>query len=88
MDWFDDWALTLAVFIPLVGMALVMVVPRAQETAVKAVARQSLPVVHDNRSLSRTAVTTCVLATYAACNICNGRTLYAQVVPVNSACDC
>ena len=38
MDWFDDWALTLAVFIPLVGMALVMVVPRAQETAVKAVA--------------------------------------------------
>src|SRR6187200_535939 len=23
MDWFDDWALTLAVFIPLVGIALV-----------------------------------------------------------------
>ena len=38
MDWFDDWALTLAVFIPLVGMAIVMLVPRAQETAVKAVA--------------------------------------------------
>src|SRR6476660_4715798 len=38
MDWFDDWALTLAVFIPLVGMAIVMLVPRAQETAVKSVA--------------------------------------------------
>ena len=38
MDWFDDWALTLAVFIPLVGMAIVMFVPRAQETAVKVVA--------------------------------------------------
>ena len=38
MDWFDDWALTLAVFIPLVGMAIVMLVPRAQETAVKVVA--------------------------------------------------
>jgi NADH-quinone oxidoreductase subunit M len=35
MDWFDDWALTLAVFIPLVGMALVLMIPRAQETAVK-----------------------------------------------------
>src|SRR3954453_22643990 len=38
MDWFDEWALTLAVFIPLVGMAIVMFVPRAQETAVKVVA--------------------------------------------------
>src|SRR5262245_46900058 len=35
MNWFDDWALTLAVFIPLVGMALVLVIPRAQEQAVK-----------------------------------------------------
>jgi NADH-quinone oxidoreductase subunit M len=35
MNWFDDWALTLMVFIPLVGMALVMVLPRAQEQAIK-----------------------------------------------------
>ena len=38
MDWFKDWALTLAVFTPLVGMAIVMVIPRAEETAIKAVA--------------------------------------------------
>src|SRR5882762_6524365 len=37
MHWFDDWALTLAVFIPLVGMALVLMLPRAQETAIKVV---------------------------------------------------
>jgi NADH-quinone oxidoreductase subunit M len=35
MNWFDDWALTLAVFIPLVGMGLMLVIPRAQEQAVK-----------------------------------------------------
>ena len=33
MDWFDDWALTLAVFVPLVGMAIVLLIPRAEETA-------------------------------------------------------
>jgi NADH-quinone oxidoreductase subunit M len=38
MNWFDDWALTLAVFIPLVGMGLVLVLPRAQEAAIKATA--------------------------------------------------
>jgi len=38
MEWFDDWALTLVVFIPLVGMALVLLLPRAQETAIKATA--------------------------------------------------
>ena len=38
MDWFDDWALTLAVFVPLVGMALVLTIPKAQETAIKATA--------------------------------------------------
>jgi NADH-quinone oxidoreductase subunit M len=38
MDWFDDWALTLAVFTPLVGMALVMLTPRAQEQTAKVVA--------------------------------------------------
>ena len=30
MDWFDDWALTLAVFIPIVGMAIVLVIPRGR----------------------------------------------------------
>jgi NADH-quinone oxidoreductase subunit M len=38
MNWFDDWALTLAVFIPLVGMALVLLLPRAHEKAVKVTA--------------------------------------------------
>ena len=38
MDWFDDWALTLAVFVPAVGMALVLLIPRAQEQAIKATA--------------------------------------------------
>ena len=38
MDWFDDWALTLAVFLPAVGMAIVLLIPRAEETAVKVVA--------------------------------------------------
>ena len=33
MDWFDDWALTLAVFLPAVGMAIVLLIPRAEETA-------------------------------------------------------
>src|SRR3990172_611398 len=35
MKWFDDWALTLAVFLPLVGMALVLAIPRAQEQGIK-----------------------------------------------------
>jgi len=38
MDWFDDWALTLAVFLPAVGMAVVLAIPRAQETAIKTTA--------------------------------------------------
>jgi NADH-quinone oxidoreductase subunit M len=38
MDWFDEWALTLAVFVPLVGMAIVMLTPRAHELAVKVTA--------------------------------------------------
>ena len=38
MDWFDDWALTLAVFVPLVGMAVVMLMPRAHELAAKVTA--------------------------------------------------
>jgi NADH-quinone oxidoreductase subunit M len=38
MHWFDDWALTLAVFIPLVGLAAVLFIPRAQEQAIKVTA--------------------------------------------------
>ncbi len=38
MDWFDNWALTLAVFIPIVGMVIVLVIPKAEETLIKAVA--------------------------------------------------
>ena len=37
MNWFDDWALTLAVFIPAVGMVIVMVIPRAEEQLIKVV---------------------------------------------------
>ncbi|MCZ7527598.1 MAG: NADH-quinone oxidoreductase subunit M [Acidimicrobiia bacterium] len=38
MDWFDSWGLTLAVFVPAVGMVLVLMVPKAEETAQKVVA--------------------------------------------------
>ena len=38
MDWFDDWALTLAVFIPLVGMVIVLLIPKAEENLIKVVA--------------------------------------------------
>jgi NADH-quinone oxidoreductase subunit M len=38
MNWFDDWALTLAVFLPAVGMAIVLLIPRADETLIKVVA--------------------------------------------------
>ncbi|MBM3658581.1 MAG: NADH-quinone oxidoreductase subunit M [Actinobacteria bacterium] len=38
MDSFKDWALTAAVFVPLVGMALVMIIPKAEETAIKVTA--------------------------------------------------
>ena len=38
MDWFEDWALTLAVFIPLVGAVVMLLIPKAEEELVKAVA--------------------------------------------------
>ena len=38
MSWFDDWALTLAVFLPVVGMVIVLLIPRAEEGAQKLVA--------------------------------------------------
>jgi len=38
MDWFDNWALTLAVFIPVVGMVIVLLIPKAEENLIKVVA--------------------------------------------------
>src|ERR1700674_5061200 len=38
MNWFDDWALTLAVFVPLAGLAAVLFIPRAQEHMIKVTA--------------------------------------------------
>src|SRR5919106_1441802 len=38
MNWFDSWALTLAVFIPMVGVAVILALPRANEAAHKGVA--------------------------------------------------
>ena len=37
MDWFDSWALTLATFLPLVGGAVVLLIPRAKEELIKQV---------------------------------------------------
>jgi NADH-quinone oxidoreductase subunit M len=37
MDWFDNWALTLAVFIPIVGMVIVLLIPKAEENLIKVV---------------------------------------------------
>jgi NADH-quinone oxidoreductase subunit M len=38
MDWFDSWALTLVVFTPIVGMAIVLLIPKAEEALIKIVA--------------------------------------------------
>ena len=38
MNWFDSWALTLVVFIPAVGAVIMMLIPRAEEEAIKWVA--------------------------------------------------
>jgi NADH-quinone oxidoreductase subunit M len=35
MDWFDSWALTLAVFLPLVGTAAVLAIPKEREETIK-----------------------------------------------------
>ncbi len=37
MDWFDSWALTLVTFLPLVGCAVVLAIPRAKEGLIKQV---------------------------------------------------
>ncbi|MBA2326384.1 MAG: NADH-quinone oxidoreductase subunit M [Actinobacteria bacterium] len=39
MDWFDSgWGLTLAIFLPVAGMVVVLAIPKAQEQAIKIVA--------------------------------------------------
>ena len=38
MDWFDSWGLTLVVFLPVVGMALVLLTPRDDERSLKGIA--------------------------------------------------
>src|SRR5437667_41619 len=38
MNWFDSWALTLVVFIPAIGAAVTMLIPREREEEIKAVA--------------------------------------------------
>src|SRR5687767_5662043 len=39
MEWFDSgWGLTAAIFLPVVGMAIVLVIPKAQEQLIKGVA--------------------------------------------------
>jgi NADH-quinone oxidoreductase subunit M len=39
MDWFDSgWALTLAIFLPAVGMTIILLIPRGQELAIKSTA--------------------------------------------------
>lgn len=37
MDWFDSWALTLAVFTPVVGIVVLAFVPRSREGAIKGI---------------------------------------------------
>jgi len=38
MDWFDSgWGLTLAIFLPVAGMVVVLAIPKAQEQAIKTV---------------------------------------------------
>ncbi|HWM17572.1 MAG TPA: NADH-quinone oxidoreductase subunit M, partial [Microbacterium sp.] len=38
MNWFQEWALTLAIFLPAVGMAIILLLPKAEEAAAKTVA--------------------------------------------------
>ena len=38
MNWFDDWALTLAIFLPAVGLGIVLMLPKAEEQLAKVVA--------------------------------------------------
>jgi NADH-quinone oxidoreductase subunit M len=38
MNWFQEWALTLAIFLPAVGLAIILLIPKAEETAAKVVA--------------------------------------------------
>ena len=35
MNWFDSWGLTLVVFLPVVGMGIVLLLPREDEQSIK-----------------------------------------------------
>ena len=48
MNWFQEWALTLAIFLPAVGLAIILLLPKAEETAAKVVA-----LAHDARHARR-----------------------------------
>jgi NADH-quinone oxidoreductase subunit M len=56
MNWFDSWGLTLVVFLPVVGMAIVLLLPRGDEQTVKAVTLLT--------TLATLGVTVAVLARY------------------------
>jgi len=38
MDWINHWGLSLAVFLPLVGMGILLMIPKAEESSIKATA--------------------------------------------------
>ncbi len=38
MNWFNDWALTLAIFLPAVGLGILLILPKAEEQLAKVVA--------------------------------------------------
>src|SRR5262245_19825565 len=38
MNWFQEWALTLAIFLPAVGLAVILLLPKAEEGVIKTVA--------------------------------------------------
>src|SRR3989440_10848782 len=44
MDWFDSWALSLAAFIPIVGMAVVLAIPKAKEELIRRAPRATTAV--------------------------------------------
>ena len=56
MNWFDSWGLTLVVFLPVVGMAIVLLLPREDEQTVKAVTLLT--------TIATLGVTVAVLARY------------------------
>ena len=35
MNWFHDWALTLAIFLPAIGLGILLILPKAEEQLLK-----------------------------------------------------